>query len=197
MATPLSNIENGITTGDWKLVCDGYNKLTGKKLSPLVVKKEEKKFDHKTSSKRELYNFMKTKFDIAPIKAYTTEELKEMVLVHSLNETSTEDVYEDELTAKVEVQKLSDGAVFMDGFRYTSGRKELLPMDKLKVTANFDPQLKGDDGPQDREVTKRDPPKKVNMKCLKCSKSFSNWAYLGVESGGELKALCPICSESI
>ena len=196
MATPLSNIENGITTGDWKLVCDGYNKLTGKKLSPLVVKKEEKKFDPKTSSKRELYNFMKTKFDIAPIKAYTIEDLREMVLVHSLNQSSTEDVYEDELTAKVEVQKLANGEAFMDGFRYTSGRKELLPMDKLRVRAVLDPLLK-DVGDPTNEYVPRDPPKRIEMRCLKCSKKFKNFASLGVESGGELKALCPVCSENV
>ena len=115
----------------------------------------------------------------------------------SINQNSVMDDYEDEVVAKIEVQKLSDGEAFLDGFRYHSGRKELLPMDKLKVVpAGLDPQLKGDDGP-DKEVVKRDPPKKINMKCLKCSKSFSNWAYLGVESGGELKALCPTCAESI
>lgn len=194
--TPLGNIESGIIHGDWKLVCDGFNKLTGKKLSPIVVKEPVKKFYPESATKRELYNWVKTKYDIAPIKAFTIEELREMVMVHSIDENSVIGDYEDELIAKVEVQKLSDKEAFLDGFRYHSGRKELLPIDKLKVTASFDPQLKGDDGP-DKEVAKRDQPKKVNMKCLKCSKSFSNWAYLGVESGGELKALCPICAETV
>ncbi len=34
MTTPLTKIENGILNADWELVCEGFNKLTGKKLTP-------------------------------------------------------------------------------------------------------------------------------------------------------------------
>ena len=194
--TPLTKIENGIIAGDWNLVCEGFNKLTGKKLiAPVVpiLKKDielpEQKFDSKTATKRELYNWIKNKYDIAPIKTFTIEELREMYTVYSVNEEPLEDVV-------VEIQELADGAAFLDGFRFHSGRKKLLPIDTQKVIATLEPMLHGDDGP-DKEIQKRDPPKKISMKCLKCNKSFSNYAYLGVDSGGEVKALCPVCSEII
>lgn len=196
-ATPLTNIENGIITGDWNLVCEGFNKLTGKKLKPIVITPQVEEFNPETASKRELYKWIKDKYDIAPMKTFTVDELKEMAVIFSANQVhSINNDYTDELTAEIKVQELSDGAAFLDGFRYHSGRNKLLPIDKLKVNAVLEPALKGDDGP-DREITKREAPKKINMKCLKCNKSFMNYSYLAVETGGELKSLCPNCSESL
>lgn len=191
--TPLTKIENGIMSGDWNLVCEGFNKLTGKKLTAPILKKDielpDQKIDSTPSTKRELYNWIKNKYDIAPYKTFTIEELREMYTVYSVNDDLLDEVV-------VETQELANGAAFLDGFRFHSGRKKLLPIDTQKVIATLEPMLHGDDGP-DKETQKRDAPKKINMKCLKCNKSFSNYAYLGVDSGGEVKALCPVCSETI
>ena len=56
MTTPLSKIENGIINGDWKLVCEGFNRITGKNLEPPAIKLETSEpFDPSKAKKAELY----------------------------------------------------------------------------------------------------------------------------------------------
>ena len=55
--TPLGKIEEGIVKGDWAPVCEGFNKLTGKKLTPPkpIVTTIESIFDPQKATKKELY----------------------------------------------------------------------------------------------------------------------------------------------
>lgn len=205
--TPLTKIENGILNADWELVCEGFNKLTGKKLDPPkpITATLETTFNPQSASKKELYNWLLYYVPLEPIKNYSIAELKEMVGVYQL----AEEVEPIELEAPVKKDNgyvnpfkkgddipLPNGAAFLDGFRYTSGKKKLLPIDTQKVVATLDPQLKNVGDPTN-EYTPREAPRKSTLKCMKCSKRFEGYSHLGVEVDGELKALCPICAESI
>ena len=215
MATPLTNIENGILLGDWMLVCQGFNKLTGKSLSPPApTAKPVVKFNPETAPKKELYKFMTGVIEMGPIKDYTVADLREMAVVHAMGETDddyTEPIIDDRYTVEQPVRKdngfinpfksdtsLPDGGQFLDGFRYRSGKSksEMLPIDKLKVKAVVDPQLVKVGDPA-ADYTPREPVEKVDNKCMKCSKTFKAYKGIGVEVDGELKSLCPICSESV
>ena len=205
MTTPLTKIENGILNADWELVCEGFNKLTGKKLTPPkpITMTLKSTFDAKKASKKELYNWLLDYIPLEPMKNYSVAELKEMVGVYQLAEEAEPVVKKDNGYINPDLRggplttvKLPDGAAFMDGFRYTSGKKKLLPIDTQKVVASMDPKLeKLVDSPY--EYTPREAPKRTTLKCLKCSKKFQSYAHLGVEVDGELKALCPVCAESI
>jgi hypothetical protein len=190
--TPLNKIETGIITANWGLVCEGFNKLTGKKLTPPVAKEEPKAFDPETANKRELYAFLQETMDMQPMKSYSIEELREMALVHAMEKT-----YEDSTTPNV-VQPVHEegGPIFLDGFRFTSGKKKLLPMDMEKVIATLDPQLALVKDPTN-EYNPRKPPKRIQVRCLKCKKSFEQLAGLAVEVDGERRSMCPVCSETI
>ena len=205
MTTPLTKIENGILNADWELVCEGFNKLTGKKLDPPkpITVTLETAFNSKTASKKELYNWLLYYVPLEPIKNYSIAELREMVGVYQLVEEPEPVVKKDNGYINPDLRggplttvKLPDGAAFLDGFRYTSGKKKLLPLDTQKVVATLDPQLKNVGDPTN-EYTPREAPRKSTLKCMKCSKRFEGYSHLGVEVDGELKALCPICAESI
>ena len=197
--TPLGKIEEGIIGGDWKLVCDGFNRLTGKKVTPPLTKQIQEVFDPNTAKKAQLYSWLKTNTDMemGPPKEYSIEDLREIVNVHILSEAPAkrDSGYTNPFKSNQDV-KLEGGGAFLDGFRYTSGKGKLLPMDTLKVTAALDPQLVKVGDPTN-EYIPREPPKKANLKCLKCNKVFEGYAHLGVTSDGELKALCPVCIEII
>lgn len=197
--TPLNKIESGILTGNWGLVCEGFNKLTGKNLTPPepIVATLEETFSPEKANKKELYAWMKEKIDVGPIKSYTTAELREMVAVHMMTEEFVEaPVFEDTYRAQAKSEPFKNGGKILDGFRYTSGKKELLPIDRVKVKAIIEPQLKNVGDPT-ADYTPRDAPEKVKIKCMKCSKQFQTYKGIGVEVDNELKALCPICSESL
>lgn len=206
--TPLTNIENGILSGNWNLVCKGFNKLTGKNLSaPIpIVATLENTFDVDTASKRELYKYLKGFIDPEPMKSYSTEELREMASIYSMGDL--EDIVEEVVDVVYPVKKdngftkpfkspeiLPNGGQFLDGFRYHSGKKKLLPIDRIKVKAVIDPQLKNVGDPT-ADYTPREPTEKVKNTCLKCSKVFTTYKGIGVDVDGELKSLCPICSET-
>jgi hypothetical protein len=190
--TPLNKIETGIMTANWGLVCEGFNKLTGKKLAPPAPKEEPKAFNPETAGKKQLYDFLKGFMQMEPMKSYSTEELREMALVHSMEET-----YEDSTAPNVAQPTQEEGGpIFLDGFRFTSGKKKLLPMDMEKVVATLDPQLALVKDPTN-EYNPRKPPKKVQVRCLKCKKSFEQLAGLAVEVDGEKRSMCPVCSETV
>lgn len=191
--TPLNKIETGIVTANWALVCEGFNKLTGKKLTPPTPKVEVKAFNPDTASKKELYDHLKNIMPMESAKAYSIAELREMAIVHSMQED-----YEEEPVAPIVAQPTNDpnGPIFLDGFRFTSGKKKLLPMDMQKVVATLDPQLALVKDPTN-EYNPRKPPKKVQVRCLKCKKSFEQLAGLAVEVDGEKRSMCPVCSETV
>jgi len=206
MTTLLTKIENGILDGNWALVCEGFNKLTGKKLTPpepaILVKPT---LNVQKATKKELYHWLLDYVPLEPIKNYTITELREMVGVYQLAEeveqvipeapVKKDNGYIDPFKKSGDIP-LPNGAAFLDGFRYTSGKRKLLPIDTQKVVATLDPQLK-DVGDPTNEYVPRQAPKKASLKCMKCSKKFQSYSQLGVEVDGELKALCPVCAESI
>lgn len=205
--TPLTKIENGILDANWALVCEGFNKLTGKKLEPpqQITMTLESTFEASKASKKELYNWLLCYVPLEPMKNYSVAELREMVGVYQLAEEAEIEtpikkdngyIHPDLKGGPLTTVKLPNGAAFLDGFRYTSGKKKLLPIDTQKVVATLDPQLK-DVGDPTNEYVPREAPKKTTLKCLKCSKKFQSYSQLGVEVDGELKALCPVCAESI
>lgn len=216
MATPLTNIENGILLGDWALVCQGFNKLTGKSLSPPApAVKPAARFNPETAPKKELYKFMTGVIEMGPIKDYTVADLREMAVVHAMGaeidytESIIDNTYATTTEAPVRKDSgfvnpfkkggddiLPNGGQFLDGFRYHSGKSKLLPIDKIKVKAVVDPQLLKVGDPA-ADYTPREPIEKVDNKCMKCSKTFKAYKGIGVEVDGELKSLCPICSESV
>lgn len=195
--TPLTKIEQGVIKGDWNLVCEGFNKLTGKKISPPATKTEPAKFVIKGAAKVALYKYLSDKIDLEPMKSYTKADLVEMASVHAMSEDFTEEIVDNTYPEPPpkNTTPLKSGK-FLDGFRYHSGRKELLPMDNTKLSKFTDPQLKNVGDPE-KEYVPRDPPKKVNYKCMKCSKSFKGLSSLGVMVDGETKALCTVCSETV
>lgn len=206
--TPLTKIENGILKADWALVCDGFNKITGKALTPpqQLTMKLESTFNAKKASKKQLYNWL-LDYSIAMqgIQYYTIAELREMVGIYQLAEEAEVEapvkrdngyINPDLRGGPLTTVNLPNGASFLDGFRYTSGKRKLLPIDTQKVIATLDPQLKNVGDPTN-EYVPREAPKKSILKCLKCSKKFETYSQLGVEVDGELKALCPTCAESI
>lgn len=210
MTTPLTKIENGILNADWTLVCEGFNKLTGKKLTPPepITMTLMSTFDAKKASKKELYSWLLDYIPLEPMKNYSVAELREMVGVYQLAEEAEQT---EQMIPETPIKKdngftnpfkaggditLPNGGAFLDGFRYTSGKKKLLPIDTQKVVATLDPQLKNVGDPTN-EYTPREAPRKSTLKCMKCSKRFEGYSHLGVEVDGELKALCPVCAESI
>jgi len=192
--TPLTKIENGILSGDWQLVCDGFNKLTGKKLIPPAPPKQEVKFDPLKANKRALYAFLKSKIEMDTINAYSIDELREMSVVHTSEEESEGD--EEVVIESSEDKALPNGGKFLDGFRYTTGRSKLLPIDQERVVTFLDPMLKNVGDPQN-EYRPRNPPKKITVKCMTCKTAFRQTAGIAVEVDNELKSLCPKCSETV
>ena len=95
--TPLGKIEAGITDANWQLVCDGFNKLTGKKLEPpqQITMTLKATFDPQKATKKELYNWLLDYAPLEPMKNYTVADLKEMVGVYQLTEKAEPVVKKD------------------------------------------------------------------------------------------------------
>lgn len=202
MSTPLSKIENGILNGDWELVCMGFNKLTGKNLQPPVKKETPKAFDPSKAKKTELYSALKELMgaELEPPKNYSIEELREMYMVHSISfddYISVDTPEFNNLQKNTAAQKDFEVGKMLDGFRYTSGKRELLKADKRPIAAApLEPQLaKVLDG--EREYVPRDAPEKIMAKCIKCGKIYQTLKGLGVTLDGETKTHCANCQESL
>ena len=115
--TPLGKIEEGIIGGDWKLVCDGFNRLTGKKVTPPLTKQIQEVFDPNTAKKAQLYSWLKTNTDMemGPPKEYSIEDLREIVNVHILSEAPAkrDSGYTNPFKSNQDV-KLEGGGAFLD-----------------------------------------------------------------------------------
>lgn len=192
--TPLGKIEAGILSGDWNTVCEGFNKLTGKKLTPPVQKAEKVVFNPEKAPKKELYSYLGKIMDLEPIKNYSLADLREMAVVHSA--FSTEDLVSQTWSDTPQHAAALDKGVFLDGFRYHSGRSKLLKIDQKPVTVIVEPQL-ANIGDPTKEYQPREPVKHINFSCMKCKKSFSAPESRGMYIDGEAKALCPVCSETV
>lgn len=190
MTTPLSKIENGIINGDWKLVCEGFNRITGKNLEPPVIKFETSQpFDPSKAKKAELYKKLSELMELEPVKNYSTEELREMYFVHSLEES-------EPVSVKIDESKPFTKGKMLDGFRFTSGKGNLLPIDKEPLVATLDPQLTKIKDPE-KEYVPREAPQKIMATCHRCGKKHQTIKAYGVTLDGETKALCRNCQETL
>lgn len=187
--TPLEKIEKGILSGNWKLVCEAYYKLSGKKLEPPVQIKE---FDPNKATKSELYKYAKSvNENLAPITAYTIKELREVISVFEKN--SQPEPVQTVQTVQPQHVTASSGKV-LDGFRYTSGKK-IHPDDLKPIKAALAPELEFVKDPENFQYTPRNPAKKNKLTCMKCSKVYESTSE-GVNIDGEIKGLCQFCSEN-
>lgn len=203
--TPLTKIENGILGGDWTLVCEGFNKITGKNLTPPVVIIPEVKFDPDKASKKELYEFIKNKYNssIGAMKSFSIDELREMIVIFA-----GEEVEDEPAAPKVQLPKksrapidpnktgfLPDGRFFQPSPLY--GNKTMNAVDVAPLRLVEDPNLKKVIEPDDFEHNARPAPKMIDIKCLQCKKTFKHVESVGVELDGETKGLCQTCQESV
>lgn len=184
--TPLSLIEKGILEGDWVSVCTAFNKLTGKKLEPPNLKPPEKKFDPATATKAQLYKKIKEiNGTLAPSKAYSLDELREMWTIYSMEEEEEEEENDD-----VQLNVL-------DGFRFVSKPDKLLYDDKKSVKIVPDKaieQIVENPNFKRKEQTSR--PAKVKAKCSKCRALFNTYKSYAVEIDGEPTGICDVCKET-
>lgn len=204
--TPLTKIENGILSANWQLVCDGFNKLTGKSLLPPVVNPPKPVFDIETASKKQVYEFIKENLNpsIGAMKSFSIEELREMFSVFSM-----ENNVDDEQTrpkaqksAPKKSKKIDPTQTgFVDGFRYFQptklyGATKMQDIDVAPLRLVEDPNMKYIKDADNFEYNPREAPKVTDIVCLKCKKSFKSLEKLGVDVDGETKGICPTCQES-
>ena len=208
--TPLTKIENGILSGDWQLVCDGFNKITGKSLSPPIVEPVKQVFNPDKASKKELYNYIKENINpsIGAMKSFSIEELREILIIYG-SESAFD--YQEEVTKlptktnvrpkKVKIdpaQKgfLNDGRYFMPTKLY--GNTKMLDEDVKPLHLVEDPILKKIVEPDDFEHNPRNPPRTVEAKCVRCGIQYKTLAGLTVsdEEDPDLRGNCPKCQES-
>jgi hypothetical protein len=208
--TPLTKIENGILSGDWQLVCDGFNKLTGKSLLPPVITPAKPIFDIETAGKKEVYEYIKKNLNpsIGAMKSFSIEELREMFSVFSM-ENNTDNVEVQPVQPQVQKSALKKSKKidphqtgFVDEFRYFQptklyGATKMQDVDVAPLRLVEDPNMKYIKDAEDFEYNPREAPKLADIVCLKCKKTFRNLEKLGVELDGETKGICPTCQESV
>ena len=187
--TPLEKIEKGIVSGDWQLVCDGYNKITNKKLTPPIEKPLPPPVK-KLSSKKDYYAEIISMGvgGLDKIENYTLNDLKEMLMVYKIS---------DGQKHHTSPQEENDEQPTLSGPLYISKPEKLLHIDKniaVKVVPdkNFD-LIKE---PNNTNRVKREPPKKVRAECSKCSEIFNALAAFTFNDNGKTIGVCDVCKES-
>ena len=193
--TPLSLIETGILAGDWKDVCAGFNKLTGKKLEPPkpVPQKVEPVFDPKTAKKTQLYKeLLRINKNLAPAKAYTLEDLREMWDVYLADQQEVQEVQEE-----IKERSVDKSIQVLDGFRFVKDPNKLLYDDKKSVRVTEDRMLdKIQENPNFERKQAVSRPTKVKAKCTKCKSMFNTYRSYAAQIDGELIGMCDVCKES-
>jgi hypothetical protein len=205
--TPLTKIENGILSGDWQLVCDGFNKLTGKSLSPPVITPTKPIFDIETAGKKEVYEYIKKNLNpsIGAMKSFSIEELREMFSVFSMENTVDDEQTRPKAqkSAPKKSKKIDPTQTgFVDEYRFFQptklyGATKMQDVDVAPLRLVEDPNMKYIKDAEDFEYNPREAPKLTDIVCLKCKKTFRNLEKLGVELDGETKGICPTCQESV
>lgn len=209
--TPLTKIENGILAGDWQLVCDGYNKITGKNLAPPIIEPPKPLFNIETASKKELYSHIKENLNpsIGAMKSFSIEELREVMSIYQ-----TEDKSEESNPVVVEAPTpisrgkrpkidpyqtgfLSDGRFFQPSKLY--GNTKMNDVDIKPLHLVEDANFKKITEPTDFEHNPRDPPRTVDAVCVRCKTKYKTLAGLAVtdEKDTDLRGNCPKCQESV
>ena len=188
--TPLSLIEVGILAGDWKDVCAGFNKLTGKKLEPprAVLPKVEPAFDPQTAKKTQLYKkLLEKNSNLAPSKAYSLEDLREMWAVYELEL--------DEVA--VATPQSTNSIPVLDGFRYVKDPNKLLFDDKKSIRVAEERALAAvQENPNFERKQANSRPIKVKAKCTRCKTQFNTYKTYTNNVDGELVGVCDVCKEA-
>jgi hypothetical protein len=206
--TPLTKIENGILGGDWTLVCEGFNKITGKNLTPPVVVVPEEVFDPNKASKKELYEFIKNKYNssIVAMKSFSIDELREMIVIFGAEENEEIEVVAPKpqspkkSKAPIDPNKtgfLPDGRFFQPTPLY--GNKKMIPVDASPLRLVEDPSLKKVIEPDDFEHNARPAPKMIDAVCVRCKTKYKTLLGLAVtdEKDSDFRGNCPKCQESV
>lgn len=191
--TPLSLIEKGILAGDWKNVCAGFNKLTGKNIEPpkAVAPKVEPVFNPQTAKKPQLYKkLLELNENLAPAKAYTLEDLREMWTVYQAELEETVDAPQSSNTGATSIPVL-------DGFRYVKDPNRLLFDDKKSIRVSEERALAAvQDNPDFERKIASSRPTKVKAKCIRCKTQFNTYKTYTNNVDGELVGVCDVCKES-
>lgn len=193
--TPLGTIEKGILNGDWADVCKGFNKITGKNLTP---PKAAEAFNYKTAKKTAIYSrLLEFNKDLAPANTYTLADLREMWEIY--NQETDEDV-QDFQASKAVTQSGENQLTIADGFRFINTKKNILPSDQKSVRVVADPQIEKIIENQNfvrPEQTRRQ--SKISVKCTKCKNMFQTYQSMAarISDNGELVGVCDVCKESI
>lgn len=193
MTTPLSLIEKGILSGNWKDVCAGFNKITGKNIEPPKTTNmvAQKVFDIKTAKKTEIYKkLLEFNENLAPAKTYTLEDLREMWTIYNVEQIQPENLETETVQSNADLQ-------ILDGFRYVKDPNRLMYDDKKSVKVSMDKVLekvKENSNFQRKESNSR--PTKIKARCTKCKTIFNTYKSYASEIDGELMGVCDVCKES-
>lgn len=187
--TPLTSIEKGILEGNWEYVCAGFNKLTGKKMTP--PKPKEAVFNAATAKKGDLFKKLaQMGVNLAKLADYSLEDLREMYDVYTNNTT----VMDEEETEKV----IPPFRPSKDNQLFIVNPTKLMHGDKLPINITPDPILdKIVDSNSSTVKSKRAPADRVKAKCIKCKSQFEDYKKFTSESDGERSGVCATCKESV
>lgn len=125
----LKGIKDGILKGDWEKVCSAYNRITGESLKPPT-----KVFDPQTAKKQELYDWLKKKRSLDPIKSYSLVELREIAVLFGMDDSSPE----TSLTTEVRQEILPTSEIIDDSNSvFVTDAAKLLPIDKRIIDSSL------------------------------------------------------------
>ena len=207
--TPLTKIENGILSGDWQLVCDGYNKITGKNVVTQINEPQKPVFNDEKASKKELYSHIKENLNpsIGHMKSFSIEELREVISIYNTEGDPILAPPEIVTPAAGRGKKLRidphqtgflpDGRFFQPSHLY--GNKKMNDVDIKPLHLVEDANFKKITEPTDFEHNPRDPPRTVDAVCVRCKTKYKTLAGLAVtdEKDTDLRGNCPKCQESV
>lgn len=195
MAKLIDQLEAGIVSGDWKVVCDVFKKMTGKDVAPpkLVVAPLTPPFNVATAKKTEIYKKLSELITLGPMKDYSTDDLRDL---YTLNTEEALDFEEEVELSVVSATDNGDNASPNPAYTYVPKEKahRILNGDKRK----FNPTFRDFDSYNDEGKSKVERDRKavtISVNCRKCG-SHVNAHPSTVTTGitGEKIFYCPKCS---
>ena len=188
MAKLVDQLESAITAGDWAQVCNVFEKMTGRVITPPKPKEVIHVFNWKTAKKAELHKELsKVMAGIGPAKNYSTEDLRDMAQIHF-----TDNEQYEELTTEFTVATTENPNT---EYTYIPPNKTPLNGDKKKLNPRFTEFPSYDDEGKAKVTRDRDAPKLISTPCRKChevSKVHPSVVNKGIN--GEKIYICPKCS---
>lgn len=174
--TLMEQFKNAILNADWDTVCVVYNKITGENIEPPIIKQEEPvlKFDWRTAKKAELYDWLKDKRVMEPIKTYKVSDLREIAeAIELFNEASLEED-EPELSKpfldKVDIDRAPSFFINKKPNAYQSS-PTTPDLKRANQKFNIRPELGafGTEGTTGHTTSSRDPFKLYKAMCNTCN----------------------------